>query len=409
MNEGKQVVGGEEKSSRKARFLSLLAVPALLALLLPIAYAVAGPGSARSSSSSATCLDLPVTLMGTPGDDRLRGTPGTDVIDGLSGDDRIIGGGGNDVACGGPGDDLITTGKGPDKISGGPGEDHLLARRGPDFLYGGPNDDRLNGGLGVDGCDGGTGTNFERHCETDAPPITENGKNQPPGAVGDTATTDSSTVKVIDVLANDTDVDGDALTVASVDTTATKGKVTLGAGGANVSYDPNGQFASLAPGQQASDSFTYTISDGHGHTSTAGVLVTITGIDDPPVAVKDSKTLTEDDPATAIDVLANDTDVDAGPKSIASKTEGAHGTVAITGGGSGLTYTPDANYCGTDPSPTRSTAARPPRSRSRSTCVDDRRSRSTTPRPSPRTPRPPRSPCSPTTPTSTAARSRSPR
>jgi len=348
LNEGKQGVSGKEKSSRKARLLSLLAVPALLALLLPAAYAIAGNGKSVAKASSATCLDLPVTLMGTPANDRLRGTPGTDVIDGLGGNDRIIGGGGNDVVCGGPGDDLITTGKGPDKISGGPGDDHLLSRRGPDFVYGGPNDDILNGGLGVDGCDGGSGANTERHCEKDAPPITESGKNQPPGAVGDTATTDSSTVKVIDVLANDTDVDGDALTVASVDTTGTKGKVTIGAGGANVSYDPNGQFASLKPGEQATDSFAYTISDGHGHTSTAGVLVTITGIDDPPVAVKDAKTLTEDDPATAINVLANDTDVDGGPKSIASVTQPANGTVVITGGGTGLTYQPAANFCGTD-------------------------------------------------------------
>jgi VCBS repeat-containing protein len=348
LSEGRRGVGREEKGSRNAGLLSLLAVPVLLALLLPAAYAIAGGGKSVAKTSSATCLDLPVTLMGTPGDDRLRGTPGTDVIDGLAGNDRIIGGGGNDVVCGGPGDDLITTGKGPDKISGGPGDDHLVARRGPDFLYGGPNDDILNGGLGVDGCDGGSGTDTERHCENDAPPITENGKNQPPGAVGDTATTDSSTVKVIDVLANDTDVDGDALTVASVDTTSTKGKVTIGAGGANVSYDPNGQFGSLAPGQQANDSFTYTISDGHGHTSTAGVLVTVTGIDDPPVAVKDAKTLTEDDPATAIDVLANDTDIDGGPKSIASVTQPANGAVVITGGGTGLTYQPAANFCGTD-------------------------------------------------------------
>ena len=64
----------------------------------------------------------------------------------------------------------------------------------------------------------------------------------------------------------------------------------------------------------------------------------MTDVDDPPVAVDDSKTVTEDDPATAIDVLANDTDVDGGPKSVASVTQPAHGTVVITGGGTGLTY-----------------------------------------------------------------------
>ena len=70
-----------------------------------------------------------------------------------------------------------------------------------------------------------------------------------------------------------------------------------------------------------------------------------TTIDDPPTAVNDVATLTEDSAANAINVLANDTDTDAGPKTIASKTNGSNGTVAITGGGSGLTYTPNANYC----------------------------------------------------------------
>ena len=54
--------------------------------------------------------------------------------------------------------------------------------------------------------------------------------------------------------------------------------------------------------------------------------------DQPPVAVNDAKTLDEDAGATAIDVLGNDTDADAGPISIGSKTDGANGTVAITAG-----------------------------------------------------------------------------
>ena len=48
-------------------------------------------------------------------------------------------------------------------------------------------------------------------------------------------------------------------------------------------------------------------------------------------------------------VLANDTDTDGGPKTIASTTDPAHGTVVITGGGTGLTYQPDANYCNSLP------------------------------------------------------------
>ena len=63
------------------------------------------------------------------------------------------------------------------------------------------------------------------------------------------------------------------------------------------------------------------------------MAVTVTCVDDPPVAVDDSATVAEDAAATAIDVLANDTDADGGPITIDTATEPANGTVVITGGG----------------------------------------------------------------------------
>ena len=66
---------------------------------------------------------------------------------------------------------------------------------------------------------------------------------------------------------------------------------------------------------------------------------------EPPVAVADSVTLAQDAPATAIDVLANDTDLDGGEKAIVTKTNAPRGQVALTGGGTGLTYQPDAGFC----------------------------------------------------------------
>jgi hypothetical protein len=71
----------------------------------------------------------------------------------------------------------------------------------------------------------------------------------------------------------------------------------------------------------------------------------ITVEDVAPVAVDDTETVTEDAPATTIDVLGNDTDVDGGPKSIASVTQPVNGTVIITNGGADLTYTPNPDYC----------------------------------------------------------------
>ena len=79
--------------------------------------------------------------------------------------------------------------------------------------------------------------------------------------------------------------------------------------------------------------------------SLAGAIgITVTCVDDNPVAVNDSATINEDSGANAIDVLANDTDVDGGPISITSVTQPANGTVAILGG-STLTYRPDTDYC----------------------------------------------------------------
>ena len=78
--------------------------------------------------------------------------------------------------------------------------------------------------------------------------------------------------------------------------------------------------------------FTVTVQD-DGGTANGGVdtsapqtfTITVTVVDDPPVAVNDTATVTEDDPATTLNVLANDTDVDGGPISIASVTQPTNG------------------------------------------------------------------------------------
>jgi alpha-tubulin suppressor-like RCC1 family protein len=161
--------------------------------------------------------------------------------------------------------------------------------------------------------------------------------DDPPTAVADSKTLDEgSGATAIDVLANDTDIDGGTKTIASK-TDPAHGTVAITGGGTGLTYAPSANYC-------GPDSFTYTLNGG----STATVSITVTCVDDPPVAIDDSKTLNEDSAATAIDVLANDTDSDGGPKSVASKANGSHGAVLITGGGAGLTYLPDANYCGPD-------------------------------------------------------------
>ena len=292
--------------------------------------------------------------MGTAGDDKIIGTNKADVIVAGAGDDLVKGRGGDDVICdrdgddvvrGGKGDDVLRGAAGADLVVGGAGTDLLRGGRGKDDLRGGTGDDRLNGGLAVDDCDGGPGVNTLVNCE--------NVPNAAPVAANDAAGTTEDTQKLLDVLANDTDPDGDSLLVTSVDATGMKGTVTITGGGSGVSYDPHGQFEALGAGIPGADSFSYTISDGKGGTDTASVAMTINGTDDPPHAVADTKTVAEDSSATTIDVRGNDTDIDGGPKTITQVTQPASGTVAITNDGADLTYEPDADYCN-DGSPTDS-------------------------------------------------------
>jgi VCBS repeat-containing protein len=191
--------------------------------------------------------------------------------------------------------------------------------------------------------------------------ITVNPPNDPPVAEDDDFTTDEDTGLGGDVLADngngpDSDADGDPLTVTLVNGSAANVGVQIAlASGALVtvqptglfSYDPNGQFESLNVGDSFVDAFTYTIDDGFPATDTATVTITVTGVDDAPAAQDDLATLTEDDPATAIPVLANDIDPDGGTILIASVTQPANGAVVITGGlpGTGLTYEPSPGFC----------------------------------------------------------------
>ena len=101
------------------------------------------------------------------------------------------------------------------------------------------------------------------------------------------------------------------------------------------------------------DSFTYTIDDGHGATATATVMVTITPVNDPPTAIADAATLLEDSVANIIDVLANDSSSpDAGEVlTVTAVGAAAHGTVSVIAEGVNagkVSYTPHANFFGTD-------------------------------------------------------------
>src|SRR6266849_2017288 len=107
--------------------------------------------------------------------------------------------------------------------------------------------------------------------------VTITGIEQPITAANQTAQTDAAHAVTVNLLANAVDPNlGDTLTVTGVDLTGTKGSVVLNSNG-TASYTPGSAFTTLARGQSATDTFHYTISDGHGSSSTATETVTIAG------------------------------------------------------------------------------------------------------------------------------------
>ena len=161
--------------------------------------------------------------------------------------------------------------------------------------------------------------------------------NTPPDAIDDSATlAEDSGANTLSVLSNDTDANGDTLTITAV-TQGAHGTVTNN--GNSVSYTPS-------PNYFGADVFTYTIDDGHTATDTATVNVNVTNVQDPPDAVDDSKTIAEDSGPNTFNVRANDTDVDGDSLTITAVTQGAHGSV--TNGGTSVTYTPAHDFFGSD-------------------------------------------------------------
>ena len=193
-------------------------------------------------------------------------------------------------------------------------------------------------------CDNGTTNGApDSRCDSATVAVTVSPVNDPPVAADDARTTaedNATTFSAASLAANDADIDGGALTVTGVSARVdTNGTVSLSAG--QVTYTPTANFS----GQGL---FDYLVSDGAGGTDTGTVVVTVTPVNDSPVAVDDVRVATEDTPATvtAASLAANDTDIDGGALSVTgvSARVDTNGTVGLSSGQ--VTYTPAANFNG---------------------------------------------------------------
>ncbi|MEZ0083758.1 Ig-like domain-containing protein [Bradyrhizobium japonicum] len=176
--------------------------------------------------------------------------------------------------------------------------------------------------------------------------------NQPPTVQGDAFSTDEHTVLAgKNVLINDSDLDNDALVVAAVngDASSVGQEVQLASGAhltlntnGSFSYDPNAAFETLAAGQTATDSFTYTAFDGHGHNADATTTITVTGVNDAPTITSggggsNAKYIINEHTKFVTNLLASDPDsgddvtwsIDGNPKKSAFTIDADTGALSL--------------------------------------------------------------------------------
>jgi hypothetical protein len=166
--------------------------------------------------------------------------------------------------------------------------------------------------------------------------------NVAPIAQNDSATTTSGQSVTLTTLSNDSDADGDTLTITNVQQPA-NGTATITTDGRGIIYTPNADFT-------GTETFSYTISDGKGHTATATETVivgAVTPVNVAPVAQNDSATTLMGQPVT-LTTLSNDSDADNDTLTITNIQQPANGTAVVSSNGLGIIYTPNAGFTGTE-------------------------------------------------------------
>jgi hypothetical protein len=159
---------------------------------------------------------------------------------------------------------------------------------------------------------------------------------EPPVAVEDVLGIDEDLPVTVDVLANDRDPDGGQLSVKDVGAPL---RGVAAPSGRGVTYTPNADY-------NGPDFFNYTVSDDNGNTATGRVNITIKAVDDKPAVVPDTAAGPEDTPV-AIPVLANDTGLGDGLKTLTVSDGPGHGKATVNADHT-ITFVPDQHYNGDD-------------------------------------------------------------
>lgn len=158
--------------------------------------------------------------------------------------------------------------------------------------------------------------------------------NAPPVAEEDSIETDEDTAVVIDVLANDSDPDGDPLTL--IEASSPDGGVTLQDG--QVLFTPAAHF-------HGETTVSYSISDGKGGTASSTVKLDVLPVNDAPSAEEDSAETPYETPILGHPVLTNDTDPDAEDTLTLTTAHSEEGTVEINPDNT-VNFTPNPGFSG---------------------------------------------------------------
>ncbi len=318
--------------------------------------------SIGANVENLTLVGGAINGIGNGGNNTLQGNDGNNVLSGGAGNDTLYGGGGDDSLMGGAGSDsyLYQAGSGHTTIiDGGPATDinrlalingikpsdihaYRLASAPNDLYLAFPDggwiklqDQLIGNGVSLITFDDGTVWTRANLASLSAPIDT----TTPPSASDDTGialVTANAVIPGSVFLANDTSASG-LLTIVGVSNVSI-GTASVNAGGDIVVAAPQGYLGLV--------SFTYTIADEHGQTSSATATVTI--LPGTPVANADTIAPSQrNTPLTlsAAQLLANDSEPDGRTLSISSVGHATHGTVSQTTTGN-IVFTPDTNYVG---------------------------------------------------------------
>ncbi|MEX2334804.1 MAG: Ig-like domain-containing protein, partial [Pseudohongiella sp.] len=172
--------------------------------------------------------------------------------------------------------------------------------------------------------------------------ITVTGSNDGPVANVDTGTTDENASLLVDVLANDTDVD-DSDTHTVIAATIVSGLGIAAIVNNQVQWTPGTDYDYLALNESATVEINYTIKDNNGAEASSTLALTVTGSNDGPVANVDTGT-TDENGALLVDVLANDTDIDASDTHTVTAATIAAGLGVVAIVDNKVEWSPGADY-----------------------------------------------------------------